>query len=466
MNNADLIIKNIMIVTVDGNRRVIDDGAVAIKDNRFIAVDSSETVFRTYESNKVIDGKGKALFPGFINLHGHLFQNLLKGLGRDKKLFDWLDASVRKAIHEIGYEDVLAAATAGAMENLNSGVTTILDYMYCHGKETGLDDAVIEGFKASGIRGVLGRAHTKVGNMPEGSECPIDETEDMFFADVDRLMVETKDEEKISLALAPGIIWDLSEEGYKKCRVYADKYNIPITMHILETVDDDEFSQSTYGKNTMAFLESTGVLGPDFIGVHCVDMSDEDFEIMKKHKVPVAHCPISNMVLGSGFAPIPRMKAEGMVVGLATDGAASNDSQNFLEVIKATALVHKANTKNPKVMPAEMVLEMATIDGAKALGMDKEIGSIEVGKKADCFIFSPKTLTSSPAADPIANLVYASDPMSIETVIVSGDIIKEDNKFSNNDVEAVLENIQEKAFDLRQRVGLSEVKWNQKIEIK
>ena len=376
MNKVDLIIKNIMIVTVDQDRRILKDGAVAIADNCFVAIDQTSKILKAFNSDKVIDGSGKALFPGFINLHGHLFQNFLKGLGRDKKLFDWLDASVRKAIHEIGYKEVLAAATAGSMENLNSGVTTILDYMYCHGKEAGLDDAVVESFRRTGIRGVLGRAHTKVGNMPEGSECLIDETEDMFFADVDRLIEETKNEDKISLALAPGIIWDLSEAGYKKCREYADKYNIPITMHILETVDDDEYSQATYGKTTIAFLESTGVLGPDFIGVHCVAMSDNDFEIMKKHNVPIAHCPISNMVLGSGFAPVPRMKEEGFVVGLATDGAASNDSQNFLEVVKATALVHKAATKNPKVMPAEMVLEMATIDGAKALGMENKIGSI------------------------------------------------------------------------------------------
>ena len=184
------------------------------------------------------------------------------GLGRDKKLFD-LDASVRKAIHEIGYDEVLAAATAGTMKNLNSGVTTILDYIYCHGKEVRLDDAVVESFRKTGIRDVLGRAHTKVGNMLKGSECPIDETEDMFFADVDRLIEETKNEDKIFLALAPGIIWDLSKEGYKKCREYVDKYNISITMHVLETVND-EYSKATYGMTTMAFLESTGILGSDF----------------------------------------------------------------------------------------------------------------------------------------------------------------------------------------------------------
>ncbi|MDD2371823.1 MAG: amidohydrolase [Firmicutes bacterium] len=461
MIKVDLIIKNIMIVTVNEKRELINNGLVAIKGQKFVAVGKTEELETKYEADKVIDGEGKALFPGFISLHSHLFQNSLKGLGRDKSLFDWLDASVRKAYGFIDYNLILAAATAGCLENLNTGATTILDYQYCHAHEMGLDNAVVEAFKRTGIRGILGRGHTKVVNYPGLPPCPIDETEDMFFADVDRLLDELKDEERISLALAPGIIWDLSEEGFKKCAEYSEKYNMNVTMHTLESGDDDAFSIEKYGKTTMEFLESTGVLSNRFIAVHCVQMNESDFNIFKKHELNVCHCPMSNMILGSGFAPVPRMIKEGLNVGLGADGSASSDTQSYLEQLKAASLVHKGNLKDPTVMPAELVIEMATINGAKALGLSDKIGSIEVGKLADCFIFTPHTLSSCPVADPIAAIVYSSEPDNIETVIVGGEIVKENNiliKWSKDDA---IKDLVERAKDLRETVSLEETKWGQ-----
>lgn len=461
MNNVDLIIKNIMIVTVNEQRELIQNGFVAIKNQKFVAVGKTEDLEAQYMADKVIDGDGKALFPGFISLHSHLFQNSLKGLGRDKSLFDWLDSSVRKAYGFINYNLILAAATAGCLENLNTGATTVLDFQYCHAHELGLDDAVVEAFKRTGIRGVLGRGHTKVVNFPGLPPCPIDETEDMFFADVDRLLVELNNEDRISLALAPGIIWDLSEEGYKKCAEYSQKYNLPVTMHTLESADDDIFSIEKYGKTTMEFLETTGVLSERFIGVHCVQMNESDFNIFKKHNISVSHCPVSNMILGSGFAPVPRMINEGLNVGIGADGSASSDTQNYLEQLKASSLVHKANLVDPKAMPAETVIEMATINGAKALGMADKIGSIEVGKLADCFIFSPHTLSSCPVADPIAAIVYSSEPDNIETVIVGGEIVKENNVLTKWSKEDAITDLTERAKDLRETVSLVETKWGQ-----
>lgn len=461
MNNVDLIIKNIMIVTVNDKRELIQNGFVAIKDQKFVAIGKTEELEAEYKADKVIDGEGKALFPGFISLHSHLFQNSLKGLGRDKSLFDWLDASVKKAYGFINYDLILAAATAGCLESLNTGATTVLDYQYCHAHELGLDYAVVEAFKRTGIRGVLGRGHTKVCNFPGLPPCPIDETEDMFFADVDNLLIELKDEDRISLALAPGIIWDLSEEGFKKCAEYSAKYKIPVTMHTLESFDDDQFSMETYGKSTMEFLETTGILSERFIGVHCVQMNESDFNIFKKYNISVCHCPVSNMILGSGFAPVPRMIEEGLNVGIGADGSASSDTQNYLEQLKAASLVHKANLVDPKVMPAETVIEMATINGAKALGMEDKIGSIEVGKLADCFIFTPNTLSSCPVADPIAAIVYSSEPDNIETVIVGGKIVKENSVLTTYSKDEAIKDLAKRAKDLREEVSLIETKWGQ-----
>ena len=218
MENVNLIVNNATIVTMDKETRILEDHSIVVKGDVIAAIEPSRSVAEKYESSKVIDGRDQYIFPGFINTHTHLFQNGLKGLGRDKLLFDWLDSSVRKALREIRYADVYNASVAGCLENIRSGVTTILDYMYAHGSQLGLDDAVVQAFDETGIRGILGRTHTKTDNLPKGSECEINETEDMFFEDVERLVNKLQGHERITLALAPGIIWDMGEEGYRKIR--------------------------------------------------------------------------------------------------------------------------------------------------------------------------------------------------------------------------------------------------------
>lgn len=453
MKKADILIKNIEVVTMNAQGERIKDGAVAIEGNTIIEIGDSKDLAAKYEAGKVIDGSGKALFPGFINGHGHLFQNLLKGLGRDKKLFDWLDASVRKALPYIDAEDVLASATAGCLESMASGVTTFLDYMYCHGTSLdALDNAVIDAFRQTGMRGMLGRAHTQV----EGLGCPVEENEDQHFEQIDRLATELKDDELVSLVITPGIIWDHTVEGFKKTRVYADKYNIPMTMHTIETDDDDEFTKGKYGKTTMEFLDEVGILGPDFICVHFVKASEKDIAIMKKYDAKIVHCPVSNMILASGFAPIEAFHEAGLSVGLATDGAASNDTLNYLEVLKSTATIHKGFHQDATTLPAEMVVRMATIEGAKVVGREKDLGSIEVGKKADLFIFNPNaTLTATPCYDAVTNLVYASEPKNIETVIINGVVTIDQGKYKDHDTETVIKTLQKRGDALRKKAGVT-----------
>ena len=302
------------------------------------------------------------------------------------------------------------AAVVGCIENMRSGVTTVLDYMYAHGSQTGLDDAVVQAFDETGIRGILGRTHTKTNNFAKGSECPINETEDMFFQDVERLAKELQGHERITLALAPGIVWDLGEEGFRKVRQYADRYGFRITMHLDETEDDDKYSLEKYGVNTVELLDRNGFLGEDFIGVHLVHLDEKSLDILQKRRVKVSHNPVSNMVVASGVAPIPELKRRGLDIGLGTDGAAANDTQNMLEVIKTTAILHKCIHRDATLFPAIDVLKMATIEGARVVGREEEIGSLEVGKKADFFLFNPKNVACVPIADPIASLVYSANP--------------------------------------------------------
>ncbi len=454
MENVDLIIKNTTIVTMDTATSILPDHAIAVKGSNIIAIEPSASLLEKYTGAKVIDGIDRFVFPGFVNTHTHLFQNGLKGLGRDKLLFDWLDSSVRRALREIRYEDVYNAAVAGCLENIRSGATTVLDYMYAHGSQLSLDDAVIQAFEDTGIRGILGRAHTKTEFLPKGSECEINETEDMFFADVDRLMAKLAGNGRISLAMAPGIIWDMSEEGYRQLRRYADKYGIRITMHLDETGEDDEFALNKFGVNAAELLDRNGVLGEDFIGVHLVHLDPKTIELLQKRQVKVSHNPVSNMILASGVAPIPHLSELGLVIGLATDGAASNDTQNMLEVVKTTAILHKCIQRDATLFPAIEVLKMATIGGARVAGLDHEIGSIEVGKKADFFLFNPRNVACVPVADPIASLVYSANPTSIDTVVIHGQVVLEDGQFRTVNEENAVYALQDSAFRLRQRVGL------------
>jgi 5-methylthioadenosine/S-adenosylhomocysteine deaminase len=465
MENVDLIINHATIVTMDKDLHILQDYALMVKGSAIAALEPADQALQKYSSHKVIDGRDQFIFPGFINTHTHLFQNGLKGLGRDKRLFEWLDSSVRKALPEIRYENVYHAALAGCLENIRSGVTTVLDYMYAHASQLGLDDAVVQAFDETGVRGILGRAHTKVAFLPAGTVCAVDETEDMFFEDVDRLMAKTRGHERITLALAPGIIWDVSEEGYRRVRQTADRYGIRITMHLDETANDDEYALEKYGVNAAELLDRNGVLGEDFIGVHLVVLSEKTLDLLARRRIKVSHNPVSNMILASGVCPVPDLKGLGLDVSLATDGAASNDTQNMLEVIKTAAILHKCIHQDAALLPAIEILKMATCEGARVIGREAELGSIEVGKLADFFLFDPRNLACVPVADPIAALVYSANPTAIRTVVIHGNLVMEQGVFCNVDEMAVIYNLQRSAYALRQRVGLASEINGQKLAI-
>jgi 5-methylthioadenosine/S-adenosylhomocysteine deaminase len=267
-------------------------------------------------------------------------------------------------------------------------------------------------------------------------------------------MKELQGHERITLAIAPGIIWDLNIEGLRKVRQYADKYGLRITMHLDETTGDDNYAMAQYGCNTAEVLDQNGILGEDFIGVHVVHLDQKTLDILQKRRIKISHNPVSNLIMASGIAPIPELKKRGLDIGLGTDGAASNDTQNMLEVIKTTAILHKCVNNDAALLPAIEILKMATSEGARVVGRENEIGSIETGKKADFFLFNPKNIACVPVADPITSLVYSANPTSIDTVVIHGKVIMEKGKVKILDEETVIHNLQESAYLLRERVGL------------
>jgi len=458
MEEADLLISGACIVTMDDKRRIISDGALAVVGERIAALGETGDILRRYSSRRRIDARGKYLYPGFISTHTHLFQTLLKGLGRDKSLFEWLDSSVRPALRNFTPDSMRHAALLGLIEAVKSGTTTVLDYQYCH-PSPGIDEAVIGAYLDLKVRGVMCKVHTDVSPFPPAIALSYVETEEDYFRELEDLCLKYRGDGLVGMGMGSGIIWDMDRGGYERLREFAGHFKIPISMHLVETEEDDLFAMKKWGMSAVDFLESCGFLGPDFIAAHAIHVRDEDIRKFRDYGVKVSHCPVSNMILASGTAPVPRYLESGVTVSLACDGAASNDSQDMLEVMRMAALKHKLVSRDASLVSAEQVLEMATRGGAKALGMDKEIGSLEAGKKADMFLWAANTARSTPVNDPISSLVYSSDSRNIETTIVSGRVVVDGGRIMTLDEKAVLDRSQEIAEDLVRRTGLGNSHW-------
>ncbi|HBF5309042.1 TPA: amidohydrolase [Clostridioides difficile] len=444
----DILIKNAIIVTVNKEREVIFDGALVVKDNKIADIGNSKEIESKYtDVKKIIDAKGKVLFPGFINTHNHLFQTLLKGLGDDMVLKDWLETMTFPAANYLEPKDTYDAAMLGCIEGLRSGITTMVDYMYPHSKP-GLCDGIIDAYKELGIRGILVRGCMNTGAQ-FGVHPGIMQDVETVEKDVRRLFEKHHNTEngRIKIGVAPAAIWSNSQEMLEMLwRVVKEYDDALFTVHISETPFDREAAKELHGQYDIDVLEKLGILGPNVLMVHCVYLTEKDMELTKKYDMKVSHNTASNMYLSSGVAPVPEMLKKGITVSLGVDGAASNNSQDMLELMKLTALQHKVNKCDPLAMSAEKVLELATIDGARAIGMEDEIGSLEIGKKADLLIFNPMLSPKAiPMHNPVSTLVYSSSMKNIESVIVDGNIIMEDSKILTANEEKALKDAQDTA---------------------
>lgn len=451
---VDLLIKNAIVVTVNEDRDVIFDGAVAVMGDRIEAIGKSSDLEKIYPSSKkVIDADGKIVFPGFVNTHNHLFQTLLKGIGDDMSLQGWLTEMMFPAAKHLTQDDTYAAAMLGCMEGLKSGITTMVDYMHTHSKP-GLTDGIVKAYKELGIRGAIGRGCMDIGAQ-FGSPKELMEDVETVRADLERLFKEHHNSEngRIKICVAPSSMWSNSREMLQMLWNMVKKYDSYFTVHISETPFAREATKQVHGKVDTELLEDMGIVGPNVIAVHCVHVTDEDIDMMKKHDIKVSHNVISNMYLASGVAPVPEMLSAGLTISLGLDGAASNNAQDMVELMKFTALQHKVERTDPLAISAEKVLEMATIDGAKSLGMEDEIGSIETGKKADIVIFNPMLSPKSiPMHNPVSTLVYSAVGGNVETAIVDGNVLMENSRvLTVEDERLVLSRAQEAADRLCER---------------
>lgn len=445
------------IVTMNPARDIIEAGAVYISGDRIQDVGPTLDLQARYPQAEVIDCANRVIIPGMINTHTHLFQTLLKGLGDDRILKDWFTSMTGPSAVVLTPDDCYAAALHGCVESIKAGVTTLVDFMYVHPR-SGLTEPVIQAFEETGMRGVVGRGYMTAGadvGVPE----PLIEDVDAALADARRLIRQyNKPGARVQVGLAPCMIWGVDQETLEKTRRLADEEGALITFHVSETPFEIEISLRRFGMRDLPFLEHLGFLGPDVLAVHCVYCDDKDIRILKLRDVKVSHNPCSNMYLASGFAPIPQMLLAGVTVSLATDGPASNNNHNLIHSLKFAALLHKGYHRDATIITAEKVLEMATIDGARALGLQDEIGSIEAGKKADLVVLQFDNFFATPLHNPVSALIYAALGNEPELVMIDGQVVMQNRLMQTISEARVLELAQAAATGVSERAGTARFK--------
>jgi 5-methylthioadenosine/S-adenosylhomocysteine deaminase len=445
------------IITMNPDREIIDDGAVYWSGDRIIAVGKTVDLLSRYADAEVIDCTERVITPGMINTHTHLFQTLLKGLGDDRVLKDWFIYMTAPSAVELTPEDCYAASRYGCVESIKSGVTTLVDFMYAHPRPH-LTKAVIQGFEETGIRGIVARGYLTTGaeyDIPQ----PLIEDVDTALSDAQSLIHQyNQPGARVQVGLAPCMIWSVDRDTLEKTRQMADQLGALITIHVSETPFEIETSMQRYGKRDLQYMDSIGFLGADVLAVHCVHCVEKDIRIMKRFDVKVSHNPCSNLYLASGFAPIPQMLMAGVTVGLACDGPASNNNHNMIQTLKFAALIHKGYHQDATIITAEKVLEMATIDGARAIGLEQEIGSIEVGKKADLVVLKYDNFFINPLHHPVSALVYSALGNEPEMVIIDGKVVMQDRVMRTVSETEVMQAAQAAADGLTARAGTAALK--------
>jgi 5-methylthioadenosine/S-adenosylhomocysteine deaminase len=413
MTRVDLLVLNGTLVTMDKDRRVIPDAGIAVERGRVVAVGSSRDIVRMYTAPERVDATGKIIIPGLINGHTHIPMTLFRGLADDLDLQEWLTKYIFPAeAKNVTEEFVRAGTRLGLAEMIRGGTTTYCDMYY-------FEDAIADETAKAGVRGVLGET---IIDFPVADN----KTHAEAMAYVERFVQKWKGNELIVAAVAPHAPYTVSEEHLKAIRAFSDRTGAPIVTHISETKREVDDSLKAKGASPVDYLSRIGFLNERVIAAHMVWPSDSEIGVLKRTGVGVVHNPQSNMKLASGVAPVPKMMAEGLRVGLGTDGAASNNDLSMWEEMDTTAKLHKVFSGDPKVMSAEEAFSLATIGSARALHMEKEIGSIEKGKRADLVLVNRDALNQIPLYNIYSDLVYATKASDVETVITNGRIVMRD----------------------------------------
>ena len=440
---ADLIVSGGTVVTMDRLRAIVEDGAVVIKGDTILEVGSRAELEGKYQAAQTIDARGTLVLPGFVNGHTHVPMTLFRGLHDDVTLDEWLHKYIFPAeAKNVDEEFVRWGTRLAAAEQIRSGITTFADMYY-------FEDVIAEETKAAGMRGVLGETFI---DFP----APDNKSEAEMLAYTEKFLKRWQGDPLIQAAPAPHSIYTCSRKTLQDSAALARKYKAPILIHVAEMKKEWEDSEKQNGMSPVGYLNSIGVLGPDVVAAHCIYVDETDRELLAQKQVGCVHNPSSNMMLASGVSPVPEMRAAGVAVGLGTDGpAGSNNDLDLLEEMDLAAKLAKITKMSPTALNAKAVVEMATIDGAKALHMDKEIGSLEPGKKADLILISLDEPNAVPMYDIYAQLAYALKASDVETVVIGGKVVMRDRKLLTVNEEQAIQKAREYKKTIAASLGMN-----------
>jgi len=422
---VSLVLSGGTVVTMDPGNRVIANGAVAIDGADIVGVDTAASIAKQFRGRETINSTGQIVLPGLINTHTHAAMVLFRGLADDLALSEWLNKYIFPAEAKmVSPAFVRTGARLAALEMIQSGTTTFTDMYY-------FEEEVAAATKAAGLRGVLGQ--TVIQFPVADAKTPAD-----ALVRAEAFIKTFKDDPLITPAVAPHAMYTLDGPTLKAARELSKRYNVPTLIHLAETKDEIQAAQERYKASPVAYLDSLGFLGPGVLGAHGVWVSDADIAVLKARSVGVSHNPESNMKLASGTAPVPAYLRADVAIGLGTDGAASNNDLDMFEAMRFAALLHKHASADPQALSARTALEMATIRGARALGMEKRIGSLEPRKRADVITVSINGARQTPMYDAISHLVYVIRGEDVQNTIVNGQVLMRDRKVLTLDEKAVI----------------------------
>jgi 5-methylthioadenosine/S-adenosylhomocysteine deaminase len=439
---VDLLVTGGIVVTMDGARTIYQNGSVAVTGDTIVAVGPKTDLDARYSASQTIDATDTLIVPGFINGHTHAAMTLFRGLHDDVTVNDWLFKYIFPAEAKNVNEEFVRWGTRLALaEEIRAGVTTFADMYY-------FEDAVAEETKAAGMRGVLGETWL---DFP----APDNKSEAAMSAYTERYLQKWQGDPLIHAAVAPHSMYTCSQKTLQDAAALARKYRAPILMHVAEMKKEWADSESQKGMSPVQYLNKIGILGPDVTAAHCIFVDAGDRQILAAKHVGCVHNPSSNMMLAAGVSPVAEMRAAGIAVGLGTDGpAGSNNDLDLMEEMDLASKLAKITKMDPRAFSARAAVEMATIDGARALHMEKEIGSLEAGKKADIVLISLDEPNAVPMYNVYSQLAYSLKGSDVETVIIGGRVVMRNRKLLTVDEGAAIAKAREYRESITKSLGL------------
>ena len=452
MSSDSLLIKNGYILTLNPQRQILRDGAIYIENEKIVEVGKTENL-KMHNAERIIDAKNKIVMPGLIDTHIHLAQALIRGCADDVSLVDWLKKYVWVLQGNFTHDDGKVSAELCMAEMIRTGTTSFVECMI-HSRYgfNGIAKAV----EKVGMRGALSKivmdstgyadsADIMYPGMVENAEECLTETEKMYNK------WHGKADGRIQVWYGLRSLGGVTPELFKDVARKTRERKTHMTMHLGEVVDDVRYVKENFDTNLTGFAHDHELLGPEMIFAHGIHFEDAELKVLAETKSNISHCPASNTKLASGFAKIPQMLKIGVPVSLGCDGGPSNNTYDMIREMRLAALIHKAVVSDPLVVSAENVIEMATLGGAVAMGIDNKVGSLEVGKLADIILIDMYDLGLTPSVNPVSNLVYSGNGLSVDTTIVNGKVLMSNKQLLTLDLEQVKSKARTHIVDLLAR---------------